>query len=176
MTERPARPPRNRCLDEDADRDTQQGKFLLFHLAGQDYGIEICHVTEIIGFQKINAVPGMADFFRGVINLRDPVIPVMDVRARFRMANREDNERTCIVVVDIEGQALGLVVDEVSEVINIPGARIDPPPGIDSGGGSPLYPGAGEEPEGGQDSSRCSYPALPRGSGTIPGVRLENRL
>jgi purine-binding chemotaxis protein CheW len=110
------------------EEDTQKGKFLTFHLAKEDYGIEIRHVTEIIGIQKITEVPDMPDFVRGVINLRGKVIPVMDVRTRFRMPPREYDERTCIVVVNIESQSVGLVVDQVNEVADIPDTQIEPPP------------------------------------------------
>lgn len=110
------------------DEDTQKGKFLTFHLANEDYGIEIRYVTEIIGIQKITEVPDMPEFVKGVINLRGKVIPVMDVRMRFLLPPREYNDRTCIVVVNVNGTAVGLVVDEVSEVADIPENQIEPPP------------------------------------------------
>jgi purine-binding chemotaxis protein CheW len=110
------------------EEDTQKGKFLTFHLAREDYGIEIRHVTEIIGIQKITEVPDMPDYVRGVINLRGKVIPVMDVRTRFRMPPREYDERTCIVVVNVEEQSVGLVVDQVNEVTDIPDDQIEPAP------------------------------------------------
>lgn len=110
------------------DEDTQKGKFLTFHLADEDYGIEIRYVTEIIGIQKITEVPDMPEFVKGVINLRGKVIPVMDVRMRFLLPPREYNDRTCIIVVNVNGTAVGLVVDEVSEVADIPEDQIEPPP------------------------------------------------
>jgi purine-binding chemotaxis protein CheW len=110
------------------EEDTQKGKFLTFHLAREDYGIEIRHVTEIIGIQKITEVPDMPDYVRGVINLRGKVIPVMDVRTRFRMPPRDYDERTCIVVVNIDDHSVGLVVDKVNEVADIPEDQIEPPP------------------------------------------------
>lgn len=108
--------------------DSQEGKYLTFHLANEDYGIEIRHVTEIIGIQSITEVPEMADCIRGVINLRGKVIPVMDVRTRFNLAAREYDERTCIVVVNIAENVVGLVVDQVQEVADIPGGQMEPPP------------------------------------------------
>lgn len=129
----------NLVLAEDAfagEEDTQRGKFLTFHLAREDYGIEIRHVTEIIGIQKITEVPDMPDYVRGVINLRGKVIPVMDVRTRFRMPAREYDERTCIIVVNIEEQSVGLVVDQVNEVADIPEGQIEPPPRNRKGEGS----------------------------------------
>ncbi len=108
--------------------DTQKDKYLTFRLADEDYGIEICHVTEIIGIQKITKVPDMANFIRGVINLRGKVIPVMDVRARFRLPPREYDERTCVIVVNVNDQDIGLVVDRVNEVVDIPVDQVEPPP------------------------------------------------
>jgi purine-binding chemotaxis protein CheW len=110
------------------NEDTQKDKYLTFHLAGEDYGIEIRYVIEIIGIQSITDVPDMPSFIRGVINLRGKVIPVMDVRARFNLEDREYDDRTCIIVVNIEGTEVGLVVDEVSEVAGIPESNVEPPP------------------------------------------------
>ena len=110
------------------EEDTQKGKYLTFNLAKEDYGIEIKYVTEIIGIQRITAVPDMPDFLKGVINLRGKVIPVMDVRIRFSLPEREYDDRTCIVVVDIDGRAMGLVVDRMNEVQEIPDSQIEPPP------------------------------------------------
>ena len=110
------------------NEDTQKDKYLTFHLAGEDYGIEIQFVIEIIGIQSITDVPDMPSFIRGVINLRGKVIPVMDVRARFGLPDREYDDRTCIIVVNIDGTEVGLVVDEVSEVADIPEANVEPAP------------------------------------------------
>jgi purine-binding chemotaxis protein CheW len=110
------------------NEDTQKDKYLTFHLAGEDYGIEIRYVIEIIGIQNITDVPDMPAFIRGVINLRGKVIPVMDVRARFSLGDREYDDRTCIIVVNVEGTEVGLVVDEVSEVADIPEANVEPAP------------------------------------------------
>jgi purine-binding chemotaxis protein CheW len=110
------------------NEDTQKDKYLTFHLAGEDYGIEIRYVIEIIRILKITEVPDMPNFIRGVINLRGKVIPVMDIRARFGLEDREYDDRTCIVVVNIDGTEVGLVVDEVSEVIDIPETSIEPAP------------------------------------------------
>jgi len=108
--------------------DTQKGKFLSFHIADEDYGIEIRFVTEIIGIQSITDVPDMPGYIKGVINLRGNVIPVMDVRSRFGLPSKDYEERTCIVVVNVEDKTVGLVVDKVNEVIDIPDHQIEPPP------------------------------------------------
>ncbi len=110
------------------NEDTQKNKYLTFHLAGEDYGIEICYVIEIIGIQSITDVPDMPSFIRGVINLRGKVIPVMDVRARFGLPARDYDERTCIIVIDVDSTEVGLVVDEVSEVADIPESQVEPAP------------------------------------------------
>lgn len=110
------------------NEDTQKDKYLTFHLAGEDYGIEIRFVIEIIGIQSITDVPDMPSFIRGVINLRGKVIPIMDVRARFELEGREYDDRTCIIVVNVDGTEVGLVVDEVSEVADIPESNVEPPP------------------------------------------------
>ena len=126
------------------NEDTQKDKYLTFHLAGEDYGIEIQYVIEIIGIQKITDVPDMPAFIRGVINLRGKVIPVMDVRARFRLPDREYDDRTCIIVVNIDETEVGLVVDEVSEVADIPGKNVEPPPRTGKGTGGQYIQGMGK--------------------------------
>ncbi len=110
------------------DEDTQKDKYLTFHLAGEDYGIEIQYVIEIIGIQNITDVPDMPAFIRGVINLRGKVVPIMDVRARFDIEDRAYDDRTCIIVVNIDTTEVGLVVDEVSEVADIPESQVEPAP------------------------------------------------
>lgn len=100
-----------------------EGKYLTFNLADEEYGIGILKIKEIIGMMPITTVPQTPEFVKGVINLRGKVIPVMDLRLRFGMEPIDYNERTCIIVVEIEGVAgtiqIGLVVDTVSEVLNI---------------------------------------------------------
>jgi purine-binding chemotaxis protein CheW len=125
-------------LDEDLydDEDTQKDKYLTFHIGTEDYGISIAYVTEIIGIQSITEIPEMPDFIKGVINLRGKVIPVMDVRTRFKLPPREYDERTCIIVVEIDGTSVGLVVDTVNEVADIPEDQIEPPPQTKRKGGS----------------------------------------
>ncbi|WP_141736737.1 chemotaxis protein CheW [Oligoflexus tunisiensis] len=107
-----------------------KGRYLGFRVHGEDYGIEIQYVTEIIGIQKIAAVPEMPDFIKGVINLRGQVIPVMDVRTRFRMPFQEYNERTCVIVVNHDEHPIGLVVDSVNEVTSIPEENVCEPPRV----------------------------------------------
>lgn len=108
------------------------GKYLTFHLAEEGYGVEILKVHEIIGLMNITRVPRAPSFVRGVINLRGKVIPVIDLRLKFGMSGREFTARTCIIVVEIEiGKSkttMGIIVDEVSEVVNVSVDQIEPPP------------------------------------------------
>ena len=108
------------------------GKYLTFELAGEVYGLQILKVQEIIGMMKITHVPRTPNFVRGVINLRGKVIPVVELRTKFDMPSTEDTDRTCIIVVQVEGNGtqviMGLLVDEVSEVVDIAAGQLEPPP------------------------------------------------
>lgn len=117
------------------DQDTMQGMYLTFDLAGEGYGLEIRYVTEIIGIQKVTNVPDMPDHVIGVLNLRGKVIPIIDVRLRFNLSLREYDDRTCIIVVSVNDNPVGLVVDQVSEVVDISQKDIEPPPATGKGGG-----------------------------------------
>jgi purine-binding chemotaxis protein CheW len=111
----------------------QNGKFLTFFLAGEEYGIEILKVQEIIGMMLITPVPRTPHFIRGVINLRGKVITVVDLRLKFGMESKEQTEETCIIVVQTQGLQIGCVVDKVSEVLDINAEEIEDPPsfGVD---------------------------------------------
>ncbi len=110
----------------------REGKYLTFSMADEEYGIGILKIKEIIGMMPITTVPQTPDFVKGVINLRGKVIPVMDLRLRFGMDAIDYTERTCIIVVEIEGSAgtiqIGIVVDSVSEVLNVKGEDIEDTP------------------------------------------------
>lgn len=116
------------------EEDTQKGKFLTFFIGNEVYGIEIRYVTEIIGIQPITEIPELPEYIRGIVNLRGKIIPVMDVRLRFKKPFREYNDRTCVIVVDIKDVSIGLIVDSVAEVLSIPDAEIVPPPDVSKGG------------------------------------------
>ena len=112
-----------------ADRE---GKYLTFTLDNEDHGICILKIKEIIGMMPVTPVPQTPEFVKGVINLRGKVIPVVDLRLRFSMEEIDYTERTCIIVVEIAGQdgtvQIGIVVDSVSEVLNIKGEDIEDTP------------------------------------------------
>ncbi|MCM8536505.1 MAG: chemotaxis protein CheW [Lentisphaeraceae bacterium] len=112
-------------LAMEEDQDTQKDKYLTFHIGSEEYAIEIKYVTEIIGMLKVTEVPQTPVYIKGVINLRGKVIPVMDIRLRFGMESREYDERTCVIVVHINENTVGLVVDTVSEVLDIPHSSIE---------------------------------------------------
>ncbi len=112
-----------------SDRD---GKYLTFTMADEEYGIGILKIKEIIGMMPITTVPQTPDFVKGVVNLRGKVIPVVDLRARFGIDTIDYTDRTCIIVVEIEGGSgvvmIGIVVDAVSEVLNIGSEEIEDTP------------------------------------------------
>ena len=112
--------------------ETRAGKYLTFKLADEDYGISLLKIREIIGMMPITSVPRTPDFVKGVINLRGKVIPVTDLRRRFNMPEREYNDRTCIIVVEVRGQEttvqMGIVVDAVTEVLPVRSEEIEPAP------------------------------------------------
>lgn len=101
----------------------REGKYLTFRLGNEEYGVGIMRIREIIGMMPITSVPQTPPFVKGVINLRGKVIPVIDLRLRFSMDEIEYDERTCIIVLEISGREaqlqIGVVVDSVSEVLNI---------------------------------------------------------
>lgn len=110
----------------------KEGKYLTFSLAGEEYGIGILKVKKIIGMLPITVVPQTPPYIKGVINLRGKVIPVIDLRLKFAMPSADYTERTCIIVVEINAAGrmimMGIVVDSVSEVLNIKGADIEETP------------------------------------------------
>lgn len=115
----------NQDLEFLEDEDTQKDKYLTFSVSEEEYAIEIRHVREIIRIQKITSVPDTDIFVKGVINLRGKVIPLIDVRLRFKLEEREYDDRTCIIVVNMHETLTGLIVDRVQEVLNIPESKVD---------------------------------------------------
>lgn len=131
-------------LSEHHVEDTQKDKYLAFELGDESYGISIEHVTEIIGIMPITEVPELPDYIRGIINLRGRIIPVMDMRLRFKKEFVAYNERTCIIVVEISNNAVGLIVDSVSEVTNIAEENIVVQPQLSSGVSNQYIQGIGK--------------------------------
>jgi len=112
--------------------DTLKGRYLTFSVGNESYGIEVRHITEIVGIQAITEMPELPYYIKGIINLRGKIIPVMDVRLRFGKEPKDYNDRTCIIVIDIGDLTFGLIVDAVSEVITIPEEDIIVPPKLGS--------------------------------------------
>ncbi len=105
--------------------DTQKDRYLTFKTASEDYGIEIKYVVEIIGLYKITPIPESPNYVKGVINLRGKVIPVIDIRTRFGLEFKEYDEKTCIIVVNINNLIIGIIVDTINEVVLIPEKNVD---------------------------------------------------
>jgi len=116
--------------DLEFEEDTQKNRFLTFSLDKETYGVEIKYVIEIIGIQTITEIPELPEYIKGIINLRGKIIPVMDVRLRFKKDPLEYNDRTCVIIVDMNEILIGLIVDKVAEVVRIAEEDIIEPPKI----------------------------------------------
>ena len=125
------------CESSHHPAETREGKYLTFHLDKEGYGIGIRKIKEIIGMMTITPVPRTPECVKGVINLRGKVIPVIDLRLKFGMAELGYTDRTCIIVVEVEGDSgtllVGILVDSVSEVLNIKGGYIEDSPAFGTG-------------------------------------------
>ncbi|HLH37559.1 MAG TPA: chemotaxis protein CheW [Bryobacteraceae bacterium] len=131
--------------DSAAKGDSRAGKYLTFVLGKEEFAIQVLRVREIMGVQQITQVPQTPDYVKGVINLRGKVIPVVDLRVKFGMPEQEYSARTCIIVVQIEeggaGMLTGVVVDEVSEVLNMQASEIEDTPEFGRGVATPYLLG-----------------------------------
>ncbi len=111
------------------------GKYLTFILENEVYGVQITKVQEIIRMQNVTRVPRVKNFVRGVINLRGKIIPVIELRIKFDMERQTDTEKTCIIVIQVAGEkenfTIGIIIDEVREVLNISDEEIEPPTMLD---------------------------------------------
>ncbi len=128
--------------------DLQSGKYLTFHLTNEEYGIPIQKVKEIIGIMDITHIPKVPTFIKGVINLRGKIIPVMDLRLKFELNAQDYNQRTCIIITELGiedmKRQIGIIVDTISEVVNVQKTEIEPPPQYGSNtAGSSFLQGMG---------------------------------
>ena len=130
------------------EEDTQKGRFLTFKLGEESFGLEIKYVTEIVGIQPITKIPEVPNYVKGIINLRGKVISVIDVRVKFKKEPVDYDERTCIIVIDIDDMSVGLIVDNVSEVITIKDDDIVPPPSYKTGFQNEYIKGVGKYKDG----------------------------
>lgn len=115
-----------------AKAEQRAGKYLVFHLGREEFGIQVLKVREIMGIQDITAVPQTPAYLKGVINLRGKVIPVVDLRLKFGLPELEYSQRTCIIVVQVAGEStpmlMGIVVDGVAEVLTLADGDIEDTP------------------------------------------------
>ena len=138
----------NEVAAQVASLTDREGKYLTFVLGQEEYGLEILKVQEIMGMMDVTRVPRAPVFVRGVINLRGKVIPVMELRSKFSMDAIDDTEKTCIIVVQVAQDdgtvTMGIIVDEVSEVLDIEGAQIEPAPEFGCGVNTDFILGMGK--------------------------------
>lgn len=131
----------------DDEEDNIDNTYLTFNVAEEEYAVHVRHVTEIVRLQKSFAVPDVPTYIRGVINLRGKVIPLLDVRTRFGLAEAEYSDRTVIVVLEVGETATGLVVDGVSEVAEITPENIDTKAALGRERNGSLVSGMGKRAE-----------------------------
>lgn len=135
------------ALMEEGFEDTQKDKYLTFSIGDDIYGLEISYVLEIIGVQEITQIPIQRPYVMGVINLRGKIIPVLDIRLRFNKDHRLYDDRTCIVVLALDELTVGIIVDTVVEVLNIPEDSIFAPPQFNDRQGSAFIQSIGQVAE-----------------------------
>jgi len=128
-------------------KEVTEGKFLTFALGTEEYGIEILKVREIIGLMDITTVPQTPDYMKGVINLRGKVIPVIDLRLKFSMLEDEHTQETCVIVVEVNNAQIGVIVDSVSEVLDIKSTEIEDAPSFGQGIDTDFIMGLGKTKE-----------------------------
>ncbi len=114
--------------DISTEENTQKGRFMVFQVGKEYFGISIRYVNEIVVMQPITAIPESRDYVKGMINLRGKVIPAIDMRTRFKMEPVEYTDRTCIIVLDVKSVSVGLIVERIAEVNNISDEDIVPAP------------------------------------------------
>jgi len=128
-------------LAEETTNTHSEQQLVVFDLAQEAYGVDIGTVREIIRMQDVTSVPHRPDYVSGVINLRGRITPVVDLRKRFDLAEQEITRDSRIVVVDIDGDDIGMIVDAVTEVLRISTTQIEPPPTMIAAGGSDYIVG-----------------------------------
>jgi purine-binding chemotaxis protein CheW len=118
-------------IDESIDtEDTQHGKFLSFQIGNETYGIEISYVIEIVSIQPVTFVPQVPEYVKGIINLRGKVVPVIDIRLKFSKPARDYDERTSIIILEVKDIVIGIIIDRVSDVLNISDERLVDAPNL----------------------------------------------
>ena len=121
------------------EADVQKGKFMTFKSGHEYFGIELKYIIEIIAMQSITAIPETEEYIKGLINLRGKIIPVIDVRLRFKQEPFEYTDRTCIIIIDVSGTTVGLIIETISGVVTIEERNIEPPPSLSIGNAKNRY-------------------------------------
>ena len=122
-------------------------QYVTFHLENEEYGISILMVQEIIGYRSLTQIPGVPEYVRGMLNLRGAVVPIIDLRLRFGMAQRTYDKFTVIVILVVHGRTMGIIVDGVSDVINFEASQIQPTPAISATVNTDYITGMGQKDE-----------------------------
>ena len=125
--------------EELLEEDTQKGKYMTFRSFDEYFGIEIQYINEIIGMQKITKIPEVDDYIKGLINLRGKIIPVIDVRLRFKQEAFEYDDRTCIIIINVKSTVVGLIVEKIADVVIIADNDIVTPPSLTWGSNENKY-------------------------------------
>ena len=115
---------------DDTELSLEGDQFVTFSLGEEEYGVSILLVQEIIGYRTLTQIPGVPSFVKGMLNLRGAVVPVIDLRTRFSMPQREYDKFTVIVIVVVQGRTMGIIVDAVSDVISFDANQIQPTPPV----------------------------------------------
>ncbi|SEP79717.1 purine-binding chemotaxis protein CheW [Solimonas aquatica] len=118
-------------------------EFLTFRLGDEEYGVDILKVQEIRGYDSVTRIPDAPDFIKGVINLRGTIVPVVDMRIKFRLGKAEYNEFTVMIILNVSGRVVGMVVDSVSDVMQLGSEQLRPPPDIAGAVSSKFITGIG---------------------------------
>lgn len=137
----------NTVMEDDLEyisENTMDGKYLVFLLDTQEFAIAIKYVVDIINIQPLTRVPNVPAFVKGITNLRGQVIPIIDVRLRFGKEAQEYNDRTCIIVVEVGELSVGMIIDQVLEVITLDDDHISPPPAFNQSAEAPFIQGIGQ--------------------------------
>lgn len=116
------------ALDQQMGFSTDGSQFLTFTLGDEYYGVEILRVQEIKGYTAVTRIPNTPEYIKGVLNLRGTIVPIVDLRAKFGMAQVEYGKVTVIIVLEVKGRTMGIIVDAVSDVLNIPSRDLQPAP------------------------------------------------
>ncbi len=119
--------------DEEELEDIRHGKYMTFQVGTDFFGIELKYVNEIIQMQPVTPIPEVEHFIKGLINLRGKIIPVIDVADRFGKESFEYNDRTCVIVIEVKGIEVGLIIENIAEVVSIDAENILPPPTVGHG-------------------------------------------